>query len=128
MKSFLLTPLAPARALRPSPWTCPRCVQYLPTAAFRPSNNILNLRRSLNTAALPKPKRRLHKLLVLASTVALLSAGGLVYQDKVRHYYAAARRSGRVVTCLALCINEYDLFWSPIIETTLTIIPVTASP
>ena len=106
MKSLWLTPLSATRALRPSPWTCPRCVQHLPTAAIRPSNNILNLRRGLNTAPLPKPKRRSHKLLVFVSTVALLSAGGLVYQDKVRHYYAAARRSGRVVTCLALCINE----------------------
>lgn len=36
----------------------------------------------------------------------VLGAGVLVYWDEVRHLYRATTRTGRVVSALAVCINE----------------------
>lgn len=43
------------------------------------------------------------KYLVILS---LLGAGAFAFSDNVQHIYGAARRSGRVVGTLAVCINE----------------------
>lgn len=41
-----------------------------------------------------------------AAAVGTLGAGGLVFGGDVKHAYAAVERSGRVVSTLAVCINE----------------------
>lgn len=47
--------------------------------------------------------------------IRLAAAGGTVavtvfaFWDDIKHTYVAAARTGRVVTTLAICINEYDL-------------------
>lgn len=41
-----------------------------------------------------------------AAAVGTLGAGGLLFGGDVKHAYAAVERSGRVVSTLAVCINE----------------------
>lgn len=43
-----------------------------------------------------------------AAGVGTVGAGALFFTDEIKHGYAAAERTGRVVSTLAVCINEYD--------------------
>ena len=55
---------------------------------------------------------RQRKVLIAAGTgSAGVGAGAFLLADDARHYYQAVERSGRVVSTLYACINEYaDLF------------------
>jgi hypothetical protein len=52
-----------------------------------------------------KRRRRILVAVVLGST---LVAGAVAFGDEAAHIAGAARRTGRVVGTLAVCINEYD--------------------
>lgn len=55
----------------------------------------------------PKVKpARSRKVIVYLIALGVLGAGAVAYSDQIKHGYQAARRSGRVVGTLALCINE----------------------
>jgi aarF domain-containing kinase len=49
-------------------------------------------------------QRRLVKWLVVAGVI---GAGALAFSEQAGHAFGAAKRSGRVVGTLAVCINEY---------------------
>lgn len=46
------------------------------------------------------------KPIALLIVLGLLGVGAAVYSEELKHGYGAARRSGRVVGTLAVCINE----------------------
>ncbi|KAJ5673953.1 hypothetical protein N7462_009392 [Penicillium macrosclerotiorum] len=51
----------------------------------------------------PLSRRAIKYLIVLGA----LAVGALAFSDNVKHVYGAAKRSGRVVGTLAVCINDY---------------------
>lgn len=57
----------------------------------------------VNPSASQKKKKKPIALLVI---LGLLGVGAVVYSEELKHGYGAARRSGRVVGTLAVCINE----------------------
>jgi aarF domain-containing kinase len=59
---------------------------------------------STRTKRIPRPKRRGRVL--LAATGGALGLGAISFTDDVKHAYEAVERTGRVVSTLALCINE----------------------
>ena len=48
-------------------------------------------------------------MLAASGGAAAAGAGVLSIGDDAKHYYTAAERTGRVVTALIICINEYDI-------------------
>ncbi|KAI9850158.1 MAG: hypothetical protein M1838_006045 [Thelocarpon superellum] len=53
-------------------------------------------------------RRRGHRALALsAATGTALGLGLFAFEDPIRHGYRAAQRTGRVMTALAICINDY---------------------
>ncbi|KAL9097325.1 MAG: hypothetical protein Q9165_000752 [Trypethelium subeluteriae] len=88
-----------------APWTCRRCLLQ------RQFRNFPNRQRGLTTGPntlRSAPKRR--RLLLAASggaAAAATGAGLLSIGDDAKHYYTAAERTGRVITTLAICINDY---------------------
>jgi hypothetical protein len=88
-----------------APWTCRSCLQQ--AARVQPSSI---LQRGIRTRAIPyKPKARKRKRVLLATTgiVGAATAGAVAVSDEAKHYATAVQRTGRVVTTLALCVNEY---------------------
>lgn len=55
----------------------------------------------------PSQTKRIALLIVLG----LAGIGAVFYSEELQHGYGAARRSGRVVGTLAVCINEWVKFW-----------------
>lgn len=47
------------------------------------------------------------KRIVLLVALGLIGVGAVFYSEEIQHGYGAARRSGRVVGTLAVCINDY---------------------
>ena len=83
-----------------APWTCRQCLQHRRGASFEAAENTIrvNRRRYSHTG-----KR---SAILLAATGGAVGAGALAFTDDVRHRYVAVQRSGRVLSTLALCINE----------------------
>jgi aarF domain-containing kinase len=97
MKGFNLSP-----ALRTSnPWTCTRCLHQA-QGGLRTLKQVKEY--STRTKRIPRPKRRGRVL--LAATGGALGLGAISFTDDVKHAYEAVERTGRVVSTLALCINE----------------------
>lgn len=60
-----------------------------------------------NEGVKPKPvQSQSRKPIALLVVLGLLAVGAAVYSEELKHGYGAARRSGRVVGTLAVCINE----------------------
>jgi aarF domain-containing kinase len=98
MKGFNLSP-----ALRTSnPWTCTRCLHQA-QGGLRTLKQVKEY--STRTNKIPRPRRRGRVL--LAATGGALGLGAISFTDDVKHAYEAVERTGRVVSTLALCINEY---------------------
>lgn len=57
-------------------------------------------------SGVPKRNGRRRGIL-LAATGGALGAGAFAFTDDVKHGYAAAERTGRVVSTLAVCMNEW---------------------
>ncbi len=53
---------------------------------------------------IPTPKKR--GRIVLAAATGALGVTGLAFTGDVKHAYEAVERTGRVVSTLAVCINE----------------------
>ncbi|RFU27927.1 hypothetical protein B7463_g8418, partial [Scytalidium lignicola] len=100
-----------ASALRQiSPWTCRKCKLQsqggLPIQSLRQTVRYsTNSTNSTRKGGLPNPKRRGGVL--LAATGGAFVVGGLAFTDDIKHAYKAAERTGRVITTLAVCINDY---------------------
>lgn len=85
---------------RASVWTCRRCLQ-------KQQRSLLG-RENFATSARRRPGRRKKNNAVLLSAAAggSLAAGALFFVEDVKYGYGAMERTGRVMTTLALCINE----------------------
>ncbi len=61
--------------------------------------------RSSTTTKTPRklPRRR---GVVLAAAGGAAGAGALAFTDDIKHGFQATERTGRVITTLAVCINE----------------------
>jgi aarF domain-containing kinase len=51
-------------------------------------------------------KKRKRRRLLLASTAGAAGVASFFLADEVKHAYGAAERSGRVLSTLAVCVNE----------------------
>lgn len=89
---------------RPVAWTCRKCV--LQTRGQRDT-----FQRSARYMSTFKPilKSRRKGVAVLAATGGALGLGSLAFTDDLQHGYHLLERSGRVVSTLYLCINEYGI-------------------
>ncbi|KAL9121754.1 MAG: hypothetical protein Q9187_001694 [Circinaria calcarea] len=82
-------------------WTCRRCLQ-------KPRKTPLDAWRSTSSTAKGSGNRRRKKgPVVLSAATGTLAAGTLLFTDNVKHGYAAVERTARVVSTLAVCINDY---------------------
>ena len=81
------------------PWTCRRCLQ-------KQKKNISNEVSSVKRIIRGQGRKRKKGPVVLTAATGTLGAGALFFTDDMKHYYAASERTGRVVSTLALCINE----------------------
>ncbi|KAI9771361.1 MAG: hypothetical protein M1840_002331 [Geoglossum simile] len=90
-------------SLRSSPviWTCRQCLHsQRRRVSSRYSTYAPPNRRVLGR----RPRLR---AVVLAAAGGTFGVGALAFTDDVKHTYAAAQRTGRVVSTLAVCINDY---------------------
>ena len=82
------------------PWVCSKCLQNQRLPILQCARYATRVRK----VRMFKGSRR---------TVLLATAGGtlgtgtiLAFSDDLKHGYSAAQRTGRVITTLALCMNE----------------------
>jgi aarF domain-containing kinase len=85
----------------PVPWTCAQCANKTPPSAFK---RAFGGAREVKVIHKKKPVRAVY---LAAAGVAGAGAGALAFSDNIKHGYEAAERSGRVVSCLAVNMNEY---------------------
>ncbi|KAI1958657.1 hypothetical protein LOZ58_005064 [Ophidiomyces ophidiicola] len=96
-----------------TPWTCRQCLQRkgkplghlnslsdFSTSAFRLSSQS---KGNSGGGQRRKPRRALK----YAAAGGTLGATALAFSDDIKHGYTAVERTGRVVTALAVCINEF---------------------
>ncbi len=93
----------PAAAItKKTPWTCSQCLHRWRASLFR--------QPKLHTfASKPNEVRftKRHSIVVLATLSGTIGAGAVIaLSEDLKHGYAAARRSGRVLMTLAVCMNE----------------------
>lgn len=84
-----------------SPWTCRSCTQQI-----RQQGRTSQGRAQFSTKAKAPPRPRGARIIALAA-VGTAGAGAFAVTDSARHGYEAVERTGRVVSALALCMNEY---------------------
>ena len=94
-------------ASRP-PWL-PRPASHTPwTSSIRPGH-VLNKRAYATEAVPPKPLKspKSRTRLYVVGGIVIAAAGAVAVSDDARYIWLAAKRTGRVVTTLALNINDY---------------------
>ncbi|KAH8821134.1 ABC1 family protein-like protein [Xylogone sp. PMI_703] len=89
------------------PWTCSRC--KLQSQGGFP---IRTLRQAVRYSTTPtkhirQSNQKIRGGILLAATGGALVIGGLAFTDDLKHAYRATERTGRVITALAVCINDY---------------------
>lgn len=85
----------------PVSWRCTQC-----TSKTRPDT----FKRAFGTARevkITRKKRPVKAVYLAAASAAGAGAGALAFSDNIKHGYEAAERSGRVISCLAVNVNEY---------------------
>ncbi|OAL36927.1 hypothetical protein AYO20_03696 [Fonsecaea nubica] len=80
-------------------WTCPRC-KNLQKSFDKP-------RRGFNSYGRPIKVVRPRRVVYWAAAGGSAGTGLLLFGDDIKHGWLAAERTGRVVTTLAACINDY---------------------
>ncbi|ODH30178.1 Atypical/ABC1/ABC1-B protein kinase [Paracoccidioides brasiliensis] len=116
--SSLSNPL-PSHSSRLPQWTCRQCLQQrqgrgrgrgrgLQTSRF-PSREYAATTRfqTPNDNGGSANKRRPKRALKYAAAGGTVGATLFAFSDDVKHVYSAAERTGRVMTALAVCINDY---------------------
>ncbi|KAI1617043.1 aarF domain-containing kinase [Exophiala viscosa] len=86
-------------ALGRATWTCARC-----KSTQTPSNRF---RHTYSSYARPVKVVRPRQAVYLAAAGGALGGSLLFFTDDIKHGWHAAARTGRVVTTLAVCINDY---------------------
>lgn len=94
-------PAAPLLSRGRATWTCSRCKNAKPTL-FDSTSRTLSSR-----AARPVRILRPRKAVYWAAAGGSLGGSLLFFGDDIKHGWRAAERTGRVVTTLAVNINEY---------------------
>lgn len=89
--------------LQSSSWTCLRCLQRW-RASRHCALRINRFTSRTTEVRIPKSSRRTLLLAAVGGTAGASVMVGL--SDDLKHGYTAARRSGRVLTTLLVCINE----------------------
>jgi aarF domain-containing kinase len=85
----------------PVPWTCSQCSSKTrPKTAKCAFGSV----REVNITRNRKPVKRVY---LAVASAAGAGVGALAFSDNIKHGYEAAERSGRVLGCLAVNINEY---------------------
>ncbi|RDW60879.1 ABC1 family protein [Coleophoma cylindrospora] len=98
MKGFSLAPFS----RQVSPWVCRKCTQQ--TGGQRGALK-QSLKHSTKAPGNNAPTR--NRRIVFAAAGGSLAVGALAFTDDIKHSYKAAERTGRVVSTLAVCINDY---------------------
>ncbi|GAD95587.1 ubiquinone biosynthesis protein, putative [Paecilomyces variotii No. 5] len=89
-----------------APWTCGRCLQQRTTTFSRSYSTRLS--EGIHNAGNGSGSKGSRKTVIkFAAAGGALGTGALAFSDDIKHGYAAAERSGRVVSALAICINDY---------------------
>ena len=89
-----------ALLLHDAPWTCMRCLRNMP----RSTNSHVTY---ATKAKKPFKRKNRNTGVVLTAASGTVGLGGLAFfADDLKHRYVAVERSGRVLTTLAVCINE----------------------
>ncbi|KAF2418789.1 ABC1 family protein [Tothia fuscella] len=89
------------------PWTCRTCIQRSTTAKTSfPNWKATYATQTIRNAVKPKKKRR-RVLLATAGGGTAVLAGVVAVSDDAKHIARAAQRTGRVVSTLFVCINDY---------------------
>ncbi|KAI9678080.1 MAG: hypothetical protein M1817_006024 [Caeruleum heppii] len=87
--------------LRFGAWICRQCLHERP---LRPRQQ----KAAYHTRSLPIPRARgRRRVLLSAAAGSTIGAGALAFSDDLKHGYAAAERSGRVLSTLARNVNDY---------------------
>lgn len=82
------------------PWTCCRCLHVSRSSIRRTAGYTAKIADT----GFPHARKR---TIIAAAIGGTVSAGVIVtLSDDLKHGYAAARRTGRVLATLAVCINE----------------------
>ncbi|EER26132.1 hypothetical protein D8B26_003531 [Coccidioides posadasii str. Silveira] len=114
LRRFAGVTSAPARPffLQPQtiPWTCRRCLrqkQKLIHSTDARGNYSTAVFRTKASSSGGSHKKRPRRALKYAAAGGTLGATALAFSDDIKHGYNAAERTGRVITALAVCINDY---------------------
>ncbi|KAE9377859.1 ABC1 family protein [Stipitochalara longipes BDJ] len=89
-------------------WTCRRCL--LQSRSIRTEDQVRAYARKSNAygnggSKHVKPKKR--GRVIVAAAGGALGVTAVAFTDDVKHAYGAVERTGRVVSTLAVCINDY---------------------
>ena len=87
-----------ALLIQASSWTCRQCL--------RKQRQSTAPQRFVTQNAKPVRKNGRRRAVLLATGGGTLGAAGFAFSDDVKHGYAAAERTGRLVSTLAVCMNE----------------------
>lgn len=85
----------------PKPWTCSRC------STKTGADTAKRAFGSVREVKITRNRKPVKKVYLAAASAAGAGAGALAFSDNIKHGYEAAERSGRVLGCLAVNINEY---------------------
>ena len=83
-----------------APWTCRACLKRTTRTSSRFTYATQTSKQALR-------RKRRSKLLLASMTGTGIAATAVAFNDEARYVAQAAQRSGRVVTTLFICINEY---------------------
>ena len=94
-----------------NPWTCRKCLsQAWGTKSWNGTRTGtwrgFATKNHHNSANAGRSKRSSNKRVMLAAATGALGVTAAAFTDDVKHSYDAVERTGRVVSALAVCINE----------------------
>ncbi|TVY26681.1 ABC1 family protein MCP2-like protein [Lachnellula hyalina] len=93
-------------AFRPR-WTCRQCRDLGLRRAPPKHNTQQRTYSSGGGSNYGRPQRRKRQVLLAAAATGTIGATALAFSDDVRHAVQGMERTGRVITTLAVCVNDY---------------------
>jgi aarF domain-containing kinase len=88
-------------------WTCRECL--LQERGYKIGNQVRGYARRIKTygnGTFKSARSRKRGTVLVAAAGGALGVTAVAFTDDVRHAYEAVERTGRVVSTLAVCINE----------------------